>query len=81
MKKASRILVVEKRSGLEAIVTVCGIENDQQLKSGDMKNLPKLIKVRYKLTNGIFSPEESDWVAGEEFSFISVRQVDEYEQV
>ena len=81
MKKVPRILVVEKKSGLEAIVTTCGVENEQQRKSDDMKNLPKLIKVRYKLRNGIFSPVESDWVAGEEFNFIDVRQVDEYEQV
>ena len=81
VKEVPRILVVEKQSGLEAIVTTCGVENEQQRKSDDMINLPKLIKVRYKMRNGIFSPEESDWVAGENFDFIDVRQVDEYEQV
>ena len=79
--KVSRILVVEKKSGLEAIVSTCGLENEQERDSADMKNLPRLIKVRYKLRNGIFSPEESDGVAGEEFSLIGVRLVEEFEQV
>lgn len=80
-RKVSRILIVEKKTGREAIVTTCGFENEQKQEKGELKCLPKLVKVRYRLKNGIFSPEESDWLAGEEFSLLEVCQVEEYEQV
>ena len=79
-KKASRMLVVEKKTGREAIVTTCGFENEQKKMEGELKSLPKWVKVCYRLENGIFSPEESDWLAGEEFSLLQVAHVEEYEQ-
>ena len=81
VKKRSRILAVEKKTGKEVIVTTCGFEGEQtQLEEG-FQTLPEGVKVRYKLENDIFTPEESDWRAGEEFKFLRVTEVEEYEQV
>ncbi|SHJ45018.1 hypothetical protein SAMN02745165_02415 [Malonomonas rubra DSM 5091] len=80
VRKKSRILAVEKKTGKEVIVTTCGFENEQTQLDEELKTLPEGVKIRYKLDNGIFSPEESDWLAGEDFSFSGVTQVEEYEQ-
>ncbi len=80
VKQKSRIVAIEKKSGKEVIVTTCGFENEQQQLEGDIKDLPEGVKVRYKLDNGIFSPAESDWLAGDNFEFSGVTQVEEYEQ-
>ncbi len=80
VKKSTRILVNEKKTGREAIVTTCGYEDEQQQLEGELINLPEGIKVCYRLENGIFSPEESDWLAGDDFNFIEVAQVEEYKE-
>ena len=80
VKKKSRILAVEKKTGKEVIVTTCGFENEQKQPEGELKNLPEGIKVHYSLENGIFTPEESDWLAGDDFKFLRVTQVEEYEE-
>lgn len=80
VKKKSRMLAVEKKTGKEVIVTTCGFEGEQKQLEGEIKNLPEGIKVCYRLENGIFTPEESDWLAGDDFKFIRVTQVEEYEQ-
>ena len=77
-RKVTRILVLEKKTGKEAIVTTCGFENEQMRIEGELKNLPEGVKVHYKLENGVFSPEESDWCAGEDFKVLGVSQVEEY---
>lgn len=79
VKKKTRILAVEKNTGQDVIVTTCGFEDEDEQLEGEIQNLPEGIKVHYRLGNGIFSPEESDWVAGEDFKYIGVRQVEEYE--
>ena len=80
VKKKSRILAVEKKTGKEVIVTTCGFEGDQEKLEGELQSLPEGVKVCYRLENGIFSPEESDWLAGEDFRVVGVTQVEEYEQ-
>lgn len=80
VKKKSRILALEKTTGKTVIVTTCGVEGEQQKLEGELKSLPGGVKVRYRLKNGIFPPEESDWLAGENFKFLGVSQVEEYEQ-
>jgi len=79
VKKKSRLLAVEKKTGKEVIVTTCGFEDEQEQLEDDFQNLPEGVKVHYRLENGIFSPEESDWFAGEGFRFLGVTQVEEYE--
>ena len=80
VKTKSRILAVEKKTGKEVIVTTCGFGEDQKEMQCELDNLPEAIKVCYRLENGIFSPEESDWLEGENFTFLRVAQVEEYEQ-
>ena len=80
IKKKSRILAVEKITGKEVIVTTCGFESEQKQLECELKNLPEGVKVCYRLENGIFTPEESDWLAGDDFKFVRVAQVEEYEQ-
>ncbi len=80
IKKKSRILAVEKKTGKEVIVTTCGFESEQKQLEGELQSLPEGVKIRYRLENGIFTPEESDWLAGEDFKFVRVTQVEEYEQ-
>jgi len=79
--KVSRILALEKKTGRDAIVTTCGFESEQMKIEGELTNLPEGVKVHYKLENGVFSPEESDWFAGEDFKVIGVTQVEEYIKV
>ncbi|PLX78310.1 MAG: hypothetical protein C0616_14915 [Desulfuromonas sp.] len=81
VRKASRLLVVEKNTGREAIVTTCGSEDEPRQENSELTSLPKWVKVCYRLQNGIFSPEESDWLDSEKFSLLGVRQVEEYAQV
>jgi hypothetical protein len=76
----TRILALENKTGKEVIVTTCGFEDEQKLLEGEFKSLPEGVKVCYRLENGIFSPEESDWLAGDSFKFLRVTQVEEYEQ-
>ena len=76
----SRILAAEKKTGEEVIVTTCGFEDEQQKLEGELQALPEGIKICRRLANGIFSPEESDWLAGEDFTFLRIAQVQEYEQ-
>ncbi len=80
VKRKSRILAVEKKTDKEVIVTTCGFDDEQERLAGELDSLPEGIKVCYRLENGIFSPEESDWLAGENFKFLGVTQVEEYEQ-
>ncbi len=80
VKRKSRILAVEKKTGREVIVSTCGFENENERLEGELQSLPEGIKVCYRLENGIFSPEESDWVAGEKFRVVGVTEVSEYEQ-
>lgn len=80
VKTKSRILAVEKKTGKEVIVTTCGFEDDQPKMDAQLQSLPEGIKVCHRLENGIFSPEESDWLEGENFKFLRVAQVEEYEQ-
>ena len=80
IKKNSRILAVEKKTGKEVIVTTCGFESEQKQLEGEIKTLPEGVKVCYRLENGVFSPEESDWLAGDDFNFIEVAQVEEYKE-
>ena len=77
----SRIVAREKKSGQEVIVTTCGFEDEQQQLEGELTELPEGIKVCYCLPNGVFSPEESDWLAGENFQFLRISTVKEYVQV
>ena len=80
IKEKSRILAVEKKTGKEVIVTTCGFENEQNQLEGEIVNLPEGVKVCYRLENGIFTPEESDWLAGDDFEFLRIAQVEDYEQ-
>ena len=80
IKKVPRILVIEKKTGREAIVTTCGFENGQTQLEGELDNLPEGVKVCYRLENGIFSPEETDWLAGDDFKYLGVAQVEEYKE-
>ncbi len=80
VQKKSRILAVEKKTGKEVIVTTCGFEHEDERLEGELQSLPEGIKVCYRLENGIFSPEESDWLAGENFRFVGVTEVEEYQQ-
>jgi len=75
--KVPRILVVEKATGREAILTVCGFEDAPIQSKGELKNLPSLVKVRYRMENGRFSSEDSDWLAGEIFDIVRVIQIEE----
>ncbi len=79
VKQKSRLLAVENKTGKEVIVTTCGFENEQEQLENNFQTLPEGVRVRYRLENGIFSPEESDWLAGEDFKFSGVQQVEEYE--
>lgn len=81
VKQKTRLVVVEKTTGREAIVTTCGTDDEPISGKDALKSLPRLVKVCYRLPNGIFPPEESDWIAGEEFNIVEVTQVEEYEQV
>ncbi len=78
IKKKSRILAVEKKTGKEVIVTTCGFDNENERLEGELQSLPEGIKVCYRLENGIFSPEETDWLAGENFRFLGITGVEEY---
>lgn len=80
-RKKSRIMAIEKSTGKEAVVSTCGFEDGQTQLDDDLKHLPEGVKVRYRLKNGVFSPEDSDWLAGDSFTFLGVRQVEEYEEV
>jgi len=74
-----RFLVVEKATGKQAIVTVCGFAEDSAPAAADLKKLPDLVKVRYRMENGIFSAADSDWLSGENFAIVKVIQVEELE--
>ncbi|PLX95426.1 MAG: hypothetical protein C0621_03665 [Desulfuromonas sp.] len=78
VKEKSRIVAVEKATGHEVIVTTCGVEEGEKMPQGEMTTLPEGVKVCYKLDNGIYTPEESDWRAGDDFDLIGVRPVKEY---
>ena len=80
IKKKSRILAVEKKTGKEVIVTTCWFENEQKQLEGEIVNLPEGVKVCYRLENGIFTTDESDWLAGDDFKLLGIAQVEEYEQ-
>ncbi|PLY03347.1 MAG: hypothetical protein C0624_06945 [Desulfuromonas sp.] len=80
VKTKTRILAMEKKTGKEAIVTTCGLEDGQETLDSELTSLPEGIKVRYRLKNGVFTAEESDWLAGEDFRFLEITQVEEYEQ-
>ncbi len=79
VKKNSRIVAIEKKTGQQVIVSTCGFEDGRERLEGELQELPEGVKVRYKLDNGIFSPEESDWLAGDDFEFSGIAQVEEYE--
>ena len=69
---------MEKKTGKEVIVTTCGFDNENERLEGELQRLPEGIKVCYRLENGIFSPEETDWLAGENFRFLGITGVEEY---
>ncbi len=76
-KNVPRILVIEKATGREAIVTVCGFEDESMQARAELTRLPSLVKVRYRMENGRFSSEDSDWLAGENFDIVRVIQIEE----
>jgi uncharacterized protein YneF (UPF0154 family) len=80
-KKVQKILVTEKETGAEAIVTTCGFESDTEQASLVDGKLPKLVKVRYKQEDSVFSWQESDWLPGEQFNYVGLIEIEEYQKV